>query len=157
MSDKNTGIKTSLVRELAELLVDLDLNEIDVKNQDLRIRLSRGIQGAPVPTGSPVAPIQQATANEPPQKMVSAGSEKKSSGKNDVPSPMVGTVYLSPSPDAAPYISVGSVVNEGDTLLIIEAMKTMNHIPATRAGTVTAILVDDKQPVEFGESLVVIE
>jgi len=154
MTDKNPEVKTSLVRELAELLVDLDLNEIDVKNQGMRIRLSRGGQNVPVTIAAPALP---ATASEVQPVNTIAGPEKKSGGKNDVPSPMVGTIYLSPSPDAGPYVSVGTSVQEGDTLLIIEAMKTMNHIPAPRAGTVTAILVDDNQPVEFGESLVVIE
>ncbi len=153
MTENKTGIKTSLVRELAELLVDLDLNEIDVKNQEIRIRLSRGIKGGAMVSAAPVVHTPAALVDAP--QVVA--SETKSNNKNAIPSPMVGTIYLAASPDADPYVSVGSTVHEGDTLLIIEAMKTMNHISAPKSGTVTAILVEDKQPVEFGEALVIIE
>ncbi len=151
MTDKKNGISTDLVRELAELLVEKDLNEIDVKDHDVRIRLSRGAASIAQPqvamAPAPVAAVETAGAVAP----------EKPNDKNAVPSPMVGTVYLASAPDAAPYISVGSQVKEGDTILIVEAMKTMNDIAAPRSGTITAILVEDKQPVEFGEALVVIE
>ncbi len=151
MTDKKNGISTDLVRELAELLVEKDLNEIDVKDHDVRIRLSRGVAS--------IAQPQIAMAPAPAVAVETAGAAapEKLSDKNAVPSPMVGTVYLASAPDAAPFVSVGSHVNEGDTILIVEAMKTMNDIAAPRSGTITAILVEDKQPVEFGESLVVIE
>ncbi len=152
MADKNTELKTALVRDLAELLVDLDLSEIDVKDANIRIRLTRGMGGTVV--AAPVMAAQSAPVVAAPAV---AAPESKSVSGNEVPSPMVGTIYLAPSPDASDYVSVGSTVREGDTLLIIEAMKTMNHIPAPRSGTVTAILVEDKQPVEFGEPLIVIE
>ena len=152
MTEKKSGITTDLVRELAELLVDKDLNEIDVKDKDVRIRLSRGIQG--VAMQQMVAPSVPAAA---PVEGPQSAAPEKSVNKNAVPSPMVGTVYLSPAPDAAAYASVGASVTKGDTILIIEAMKTMNHIAAPRSGTISAILVEDKQPVEFGEALVVID
>ena len=155
MTNKKDGISTDLVRELAELLVEKDLNEIDIKDHDVRIRLSRGVSGFAQPavamTPAPAAPspvVETAGAVAAPEKP---------GGKNAVPSPMVGTVYLASAPDAAPYVTVGASINEGNTILIIEAMKTMNHIAAPRSGTITAILVEDKQPVEFGEALVVIE
>ncbi len=154
MADKSTDKKTNLVRNLAEILVELDLNEIDVKDADIRIRVSRGVGGqviaAPQPAPFPQAPVAVGTP-------VMLASDASLSSGTAVPSPMVGTVYLSASPEVAPYITVGSEIKEGDTLLIIEAMKTMNHIPATCSGTVTEILVEDQQPVEFGETLVVIE
>ncbi len=159
MTDKKTGITTDLVRELAELLVEKDLNEIDVKDQDIRIRLSRGNQGfamssmSPMPSMAMPAPVATIDA---PQGLAAPASEKVTN-QNAVPSPMVGTIYMSPSPEAAPYVTVGASIREGDTILIIEAMKTMNHIAAPRSGTISAILVEDKQPVEFGEALVVID
>ncbi len=153
MTDKKTGITTDLVRELAELLVEKDLNEIDVKDQDVRIRLSRGNQGFAMPSMQMPAPV--ATIDSP-QALVGSAPEK-AANQNAVPSPMVGTIYMSPAPEAAPYVTVGASIREGDTILIIEAMKTMNHIAAPRSGTISAILVEDKQPVEFGEALVVID
>ncbi len=155
MTDKKTGITTDLVRELAELLVEKDLNEIDVKDQNVRIRLSRGNQGIAMHS-MPMAMSAPSASIEAPQTNAPSGPEK-SSNQNAVPSPMVGTVYLSSAPDAAPYATVGASVREGDTILIIEAMKTMNHIAAPRSGTISAILVEDQQPVEFGEALVIID
>ena len=155
MTDKKTGITTDLVRELAELLVEKDLNEIDVKDQDIRIRLSRGNQGFAMPSMSMAMPAPVATIDAP--QALGASAPEKTTNQNAVPSPMVGTVYMSPAPEAAPYVTVGASIREGDTILIIEAMKTMNHIAAPRSGTISAILVEDKQPVEFGEALVVID
>lgn len=153
MTDKKVGLTTDLVRELAELLVEKDLNEIDVKDQDVRIRISRGNQGFAMPSMPMPAPVATIDA----QQALVAAAPEKSTNLNAVPSPMVGTVYMSPAPEAAPYVTVGASIREGDTILIIEAMKTMNHIVAPRSGTISAILVEDKQPVEFGEALVVID
>src|SRR5262249_55913938 len=138
-----------------EILNETDLTDIEIEQGDLRIRVSRQVTvqaaalpqaiyaqpGSPAP--APVASSSAAPASDP--------------SKNAVPSPMVGTVYLSPAPGARAFIEVGAQVKEGQTLLIIEAMKTMNQIPSPRAGTVTAILVSDSQPVEYGELLVVID
>ena len=155
MTDKKSGLTTDLVRELAELLVEKDLNEIDVKDQDIRIRLSRGNPGFAMPS-MPMAMAAPVATIDAPQNPANVAPEKVTN-QNAVPSPMVGTVYMSPSPEAAPYVTVGASIREGDTILIIEAMKTMNHIAAPRSGKISAILVDDKQPVEFGEALVVID
>ena len=100
-------------------------------------------------------PAAVATIDAP--QGLAAPAPEKTTNQNAVPSPMVGTVYMSASPEAAPYVTVGASIREGDTILIIEAMKTMNHIAAPRSGTISAILVEDKQPVEFGEALVVID
>lgn len=155
MAEKISGIKTKQVRELAKLLVELDLSEIDVKDADVRIRLTRGMSGPAMAAPMAYAPSAQSS----PEQLSSAAesTEKKAVSGNEVSSPMVGTIYMSPSPDAAPYVEVGSSITKGDTILIIEAMKTMNHIPAPCSGTITAILVEDKQPVEFGETIVIIE
>jgi len=150
MSIKKTGVDQQLIRDLAGILNDTNLTEIEVEQGDLRVRVSR--QSPPVhAVATAPAPVvtSQATAAAPAAPVDAA--------KNAVPSPMVGTAYASPSPDAKPFIEVGQQVREGQTLLIIEAMKTMNQIPSPRAGTVTAILFEDGQPVEYGEPLVVIE
>src|ERR1700754_1236757 len=142
MSIKKTGIDQQVIRDLAGILNDTNLTEIEVELGDLKVRVSRQSQAvhavaAPQPTyaapsGGHIAP----SASVPAAVDLS---------KNAVPSPMVGTAYLSPSPDAKPFIEVGQQVKEGQTLLIIEAMKTMNQIPSTRAGTVMAILIEDAQ------------
>lgn len=157
MSTKKHGVDQQLIRDLASILDETNLTEIEVEQDDLRIRVSRtpaAVQAfapaaAPAPAPVSVAP---AAANAAPAAPAAADVSK-----NAVPSPMVGTAYLAPAPGAAPFITVGQQVKEGQTLLIIEAMKTMNQIPAPRAGTVTAILCQDAQPVEYGEPLVVIE
>ncbi len=145
-----TKFDSKVVRELAALLEETGLSEIEIEQNDLRVRVSRATQAvtanipAPAQTVAPVA----APATE---------AEKPVSSKGAVKSPMVGTVYLAPSPAAPHFVSEGDKVKEGDPLLIIEAMKTMNQIPAPHSGTVTKILVENEQPVEFGEVLVVIE
>lgn len=157
MSTKKHGVDQQLIRDLASILDETNLTEIEVEQDDLRIRVSRtpaAVQAfapaaAPAPAPVSVAP---AAANAAPAAPAAADVSK-----NAVPSPMVGTAYLAPAPGAAPFVTVGQQVKEGQTLLIIEAMKTMNQIPAPRAGTVTAILCQDAQPVEYGEPLVVIE
>ncbi|TGQ31880.1 MULTISPECIES: acetyl-CoA carboxylase biotin carboxyl carrier protein [unclassified Mesorhizobium] len=152
MSIKKNGVDQQLIRDLAGILNDTNLTEIEVELGDLKVRVSRQAPAvhavaAPQPAYAPAAP-QPAAASVPAEFDVS---------KNAVASPMVGTAYLAPSPDAKPFIEIGQKVKEGQTLLIIEAMKTMNQIPSPRAGTVTAILFEDAQPVEYGMPLVVIE
>jgi acetyl-CoA carboxylase biotin carboxyl carrier protein len=143
----------AIIRELALLLDETSLTEIEIERAGLRVRVARNLSiAASVPAAAPVvasAPVPM-SASAP-----AAADFSKHPGA--VPSPMVGTAYWSPEPGAKPFIEVGSKVSAGQTLLIIEAMKTMNQIPSPRAGTVTQILVEDGQPVEFGEPLVIIE
>ncbi len=154
MSIKKNGVDQQLIRELAGILNETNLTEIEVEQGDLRVRVSR--QSAAVHTvAAPV--LQPAHAQVPSQPAPSSPAAPVDVSKNAVPSPMVGTAYAAASPDAKPFIEVGQQVREGQTLLIIEAMKTMNQIPSPRAGTITAILFEDGQPVEYGEPLVVIE
>ena len=145
-----------LIRELAMLLDETNLTEIEIERAGLRLRVARNISiAAAAPVSYQPAPVAAAPAAASVAAATSAADISKHPGA--VPSPMVGTAYLASEPGAKPFIDVGSKVKVGDTLIIIEAMKTMNQIPATRAGTVTQILVEDGQPVEFGEPLVVIE
>ncbi|BCG94420.1 acetyl-CoA carboxylase biotin carboxyl carrier protein [Mesorhizobium sp. 131-2-1] len=152
MSIKKTGVDQQLIRDLAGILNDTNLTEIEVELGDLKVRVSRQSQ-----TVHAVAAPAPAYAAAPAQPAAAAAPAAADQSKNAVPSPMVGTAYLAPSPDAKPFIEIGQKVKEGQTLLIIEAMKTMNQIPSPRAGTVTAILFEDAQPVEYGMPLVVIE
>ena len=149
------AIDTRLVRKLAGILKDTDLTEIEVERGDLRIRVAREVMvaAAPVALAPPVAAAAPAAASA---SATVAASPAEYAG-DVVNSPMVGTVYLQPQPDSEPFVKVGQTVAEGQTLLIVEAMKTMNPIPSPRAGKVVEILVADAQPVEFGEPLVVIE
>ncbi|KQT83422.1 acetyl-CoA carboxylase biotin carboxyl carrier protein [Aurantimonas sp. Leaf443] len=153
------SVDPALVRELATILNDTDLTEIEVERGSLRVRVSRqkemmaaypqmayqvpqgAMQQAPAAAPSPLAPIAAAPTGPEP---------------GTVPSPMVGTVYMAAAPGAKNFIEVGQDVSEGETLLIVEAMKTMNQIPAPRSGKITKILVENAQPVEYGEPLVVI-
>jgi acetyl-CoA carboxylase biotin carboxyl carrier protein len=151
MSTKKSGIDQQLIRDLASILDDTNLSEIEVEQDDLRIRVSRQLHV------QAYAPAPQAFAQAPAAAPAAAAPAVAEPNKNAVPSPMVGTAYAAPSPDSKPFIEVGQQVREGQTLLIIEAMKTMNQIPSPRSGTVTAILFKDAQPVEYGEPLVVIE
>ena len=148
-ADPKSGIDATAVRELAKLLKETGLTEIEIEHKGARIRVSRGggiamaaPAPAPAPTATPASAAAAPAASGPP-----AGA---------VPSPMVGTVYLSPEPGKPPFISVGKTVKEGDTLFIVEAMKTMNAITAPRGGTVKEISVADGTPVEFGQTLCVI-
>lgn len=145
------GDDSALIRELALLLGETNLTEIEIERAGLRVRVARNISiAASVPVGvaaAAPAPVAAAPAT--------VGDIAKHPGV--VPSPMVGTAYWASEPGAKPFIEVGSKVSVGQTLVIIEAMKTMNQIPSPRAGTVTQILVEDGQPVEFGEPLVIIE
>jgi acetyl-CoA carboxylase biotin carboxyl carrier protein len=145
----------ALIRELALLLDETSLTEIEIERAGLRVRVARNVSiAASVPVAAPFAP---APAAAPGLAAAAATTADFSKHPGAVPSPMVGTAYLASEPGAKPFIDVGSKVSVGQTLLIIEAMKTMNQIPSTRAGTVTQILVEDGQPVEFGEPLVIIE
>ena len=154
------AIDTKLVRKLAAILKETELTEIEVERGDLRIRVARELTVAAAPVAlAPTAAVQAAPAAVAAQ---APGAETPAASAADyagdvVPSPMVGTVYMQAQPGAEPFIRVGSVVTEGQTLLIVEAMKTMNPIPAPRGGKVVEILVADAQPVEFGEPLVVLE
>jgi acetyl-CoA carboxylase biotin carboxyl carrier protein len=154
--EKSTGKISSddsaLIRELALLLDETSLTEIEIERAGLRVRVARNISiAAGVPAAIPMAASAIAAAP------AAAPLADLSKHPGVVPSPMVGTAYWAPEPGAKPFIEVGSKVSAGQTLLIIEAMKTMNQIPSPRAGTVTQILVEDGQPVEFGEPLVIIE
>jgi acetyl-CoA carboxylase biotin carboxyl carrier protein len=156
MTMKKNGVDQQLVRDLAGILNDTNLTEIEVELDDLKIRVSRQAQTVhAVAAPQPVYAPSPAAAPQP--APVSASAAPSDLSKNAVPSPMVGTAYLSPSPDAKPFIEIGQAVKEGQTLLIIEAMKTMNQIPSPRSGTVKAVLIEDAQPVEYGMPLVVIE
>ena len=154
-SAKSTASKPlderELIRDLAALLDSTNLTEIEVEREGLRVRVARNahVVQAPVYAAPAAAAIVAAPAAG------AAADPAKHPGT--VPSPMVGTAYMASEPGARPFVDVGSKVSAGDTLLIIEAMKTMNQIPAPRGGTVTQILVEDGQPVEFGEPLMIIE
>jgi acetyl-CoA carboxylase biotin carboxyl carrier protein len=155
--DKTTAKSedSQLIRELAALLDETSLTEIELERAGLRIRVARNVTvAAAVPSA-----ISAATAAVPMVAAAAAAAAGADLSKHPgvVPSPMVGTAYWAPEPGAKPFVEVGSKVSVGQTLMIIEAMKTMNQIPSPRAGTVTQILVEDGQPVEFGEPLVIIE
>jgi acetyl-CoA carboxylase biotin carboxyl carrier protein len=144
-SDKSGD--SALIRELALLLDETNLTEIEIERAGLRVRVARNISIAAAMPASyqPAVPV------------AAAGPAPVAEHPGVVPSPMVGTVYWASEPGAKPFVEVGSKVTAGQTLVIIEAMKTMNQIPSPRAGTVTQILIEDGQPVEYGEPLVIIE
>ncbi|MBZ6074919.1 acetyl-CoA carboxylase biotin carboxyl carrier protein [Microvirga puerhi] len=157
---KDNPFDPDLVRELASLIADTDLTEIEVEKGDLRIRVARTVSAAiSVPVAAPAfAAAPAAVVAPPPVVSETAPSAKSLTGHpGAVLSPMVGTAYRRPSPDAKPFVEIGSKVQAGDKVLLVEAMKTFNEITAPRAGTVTAILVEDGTPVEYGEPLLVIE
>lgn len=142
------GVDAAAVRELANLLKETGLTEIEIEHNGARIRVSRsGGMAAPAPAPAPVAAAPAPAAAAPASSGPPAGA---------VPSPMVGTVYVAPEPGKPAFISVGKTVKEGDTLFIVEAMKTMNAITAPKGGTVKEINVTDGTPVEFGQTLCVI-
>ena len=156
MPAKKPGIDKELIRELAALLNETELSEIEIEQDDFRIRISR--QTSPGPT--------HVTYAEPPrQTEAAAASEKVEAAKSladparhpgAVPSPMVGTVYRAPDPKAKPFVEVGDTVKAGQTILIVEAMKHMNEVATPRAGRIVEILVEDGQPVEYGQPLIVL-
>jgi len=161
------NVDTALVRELAELLSETGLTEIEVEDNDRKIRVARNFPGAGA--GAALSPAQiaafsslgesaapPAAAPGSPAPAGQSGASADADMANAVKSPMVGTAYLAPEPGKPNFVKVGDSVSEGDTLLIVEAMKVMNPIPADRSGTVTAVLVGNAQPVEFDQPLVTI-
>ncbi|MGB0689217.1 MAG: acetyl-CoA carboxylase biotin carboxyl carrier protein [Candidatus Puniceispirillum sp.] len=159
-ASKSTSSKseTKLVKELADILDASGLAEIEYETEAVSIRLSRVTGAAPVAAVAPAAPVPAAApAPAPAAEAPAAAPANPASHPGAVTSPMVGTVYSSPEPDAPAFISEGDTVKAGQTLFIVEAMKVMNPITAPKAGTVTNILVQNAQPVEFGEALVIIE
>lgn len=166
MTKAKHGADVDFIRALAEILGENDLTELQVKRDygegdSLNVKVSKG--GAPVvasvamPAPAPApAPAAAPAAPAPAAEPASAGDDP-ASHPGAVTSPMVGTAYLSPEPGAAPFVAVGQQVSEGDTLMIVEAMKTMNHIPATHSGTVKRVLVSDGDAVEFGAPLMIVE
>ena len=160
MTKNNRDQDVEFIKALAELLHENDLNELEVSREygeddSLNVRVARGgVVAAPVMAAAPVAATVAATAAA---AAPAETSDDPASHPGTVPSPMVGTVYMQAEPGAPAFISVGANISEGDTLLIVEAMKTMNHIPAPKSGTIKRILVEDGAAVEFGTPLVIIE
>ncbi len=150
MAEKNPIVDQDLIRQLADLLNETGLTEIEVEQNNTRVRIARNLTIA-----AAVAPPAATTAAPPPQADERPAEPANRAGM--VASPMVGTAYRAAEPGGRPFVDVGDLVKEGQTVMIIEAMKTMNQIPAPRAGTVKEILVEDAQPVEFGEPLLIIE
>ncbi|MEO1407658.1 MAG: acetyl-CoA carboxylase biotin carboxyl carrier protein [Pseudomonadota bacterium] len=165
MSNAKSKLDTGLVRELASILRDADLGEIEIEHEGLRVRVSKpsvAVAATVAPAPAPAAvPVPLAAPAPTPGAMTTetapATGNDAAPPANAVTSPMVGTVYLSPEPGSKVFVSVGSKVKAGETLMLVEAMKTFNPVDSPRDGTVTAILVEDSQPVEFGEALIVIE
>jgi acetyl-CoA carboxylase biotin carboxyl carrier protein len=156
---KASPFDPDLVRELATLIAETDLTEIEVEKGDLRIRVARNVQTTvTVPSMGYVSAQPPAVTAPPPIPVAApAAAEPAANHPGTVLSPMVGTAFRKPSPDAKNFVEIGSKVEAGDKVLLVEAMKTFNEIVAPRAGTVTAILIEDGQPVEYGEPLLVIE
>ncbi|HQT54532.1 MAG: acetyl-CoA carboxylase biotin carboxyl carrier protein [Phenylobacterium sp.] len=154
-------IDARLVRKLADILTDTGLTEIEVEHSGLKIRVARTLTAAPAQyvqqAPMAAAPVAAAPAAAAPAGAAAEAPAATRAAGDVVKSPMVGTVYMQSAPEAPPFVKVGDTVTAGQTLMIIEAMKTMNPIPATKAGKVVEILVGDGDPVEFGEPLVVIE
>jgi acetyl-CoA carboxylase biotin carboxyl carrier protein len=151
-------VETAFIEKLAELLQRTGLTEIEINQGTTRVRVARQVQAAPLDVTAPVYMQQpQAPAPAAPAAAPAGAGSPDASHPGVVKSPMVGTVYLAPEPGAAPYAAVGSEVKEGQTLLIIEAMKVMNAIRAPRAGKVARVFVENAAPVEFGEPLLVLE
>ena len=149
-------IDARLVRRLADILTETGLSEIEVEHSGLKIRVAKTLTTAPMQMmqAAPAA-VAAPPAADPAASAPEAAAPARANGE-EVKSPMVGSVYLQPEPGADPFVKVGDTVAAGQTLMIIEAMKTMNPIPAPKAGRIAAILVEDGQPVEFGEPLAVI-
>jgi acetyl-CoA carboxylase biotin carboxyl carrier protein len=152
MTDKKKIVDSELIRELAELLNETGLSEIEIEHEDARIRVARTLHAAPIAMPTAVAPAAAAAGPAAAPVAVAVADHPGA-----VPSPMVGTAYLAAEPGGKPYVDIGDTVREGQTLLIVEAMKTMNQIPSPRSGRVTQIMVEDGQPVEYGEPLMIIE
>ncbi len=158
-NDKKTDStgEAALVRELAEILTQTDLSEIELEREDIRLRVARTATVAPTVVAAAAAPAAAPIASAPaPETPAPQAAASPSDHPGAVKSPMVGTAYRSPSPGAKAFVDVGDKVKEGQTLLIVEAMKTMNPITAPKAGVVSQIFVSDAQPVEFGEALLIL-
>ena len=159
MSNSKSKLDTGLVRELASILRDADLGEIEIEHEGLRVRVSKPAAPAVATYAAPAPAAAQAIAA--PVGMTTETAIPASGGasapENAVTSPMVGTVYLSPEPGASAFVAVGDKVKKGDTLMLVEAMKTFNPVESPRSGTIKEIIVNDSQPVEFGEALIVVE
>ena len=158
MSTSKTKLDAGLVRELAAILREADLGEVEVEHEGLRIRVSKATSMTPPPMPAiahlpAAAPIAAAPA---PAAPAPSAATEPSAPSNAQTSPMVGTVYLSPEPGAKAFVNVGDKVKKGDTLMLIEAMKTFNPVTAEASGTVKEFLVTDGQPVEYGEPLIVV-
>jgi acetyl-CoA carboxylase biotin carboxyl carrier protein len=151
---EKSAVDHDLIRALAKLLDETGLTEIEFERDGARVRVARQLTAAPISVAR-VAPTIEPTA--PAATVADLGSVDPAKHPGVVASPMVGTAYRAPEPGARPFVEIGSTVRAGETLLIVEAMKTMNQIPAPRAGRVTQILIEDGQPVEFGEPLMIIE
>lgn len=152
-------IDSRLVRKLADILTETGLSEIEVEHGGLKIRVAKNLVAAPVTHYAP-APVQMAAAPAAAPAAAAPAAAPAAPARaagEEVKSPMVGTVYLQPSPGSPAFVKVGDTVEAGQTLFIIEAMKTMNPVPAPRAGKIVEILIGDAQPVEFGEPLAIIE
>src|SRR5437899_11712702 len=154
MPGRRLAIDEDAIRELTALLDELGLSEIEVEQNGQRVRVARHAVATPAGVARPAEASATVTIAGP---SVVAGMVDAAAHPGLVPSPMVGTAYRAPEPGAKPFVDVGSTVALGDTLLIVEAMKTLNQIPSPRAGTVTQILFEDGQPVEYGEPLMIVE
>jgi acetyl-CoA carboxylase biotin carboxyl carrier protein len=151
------GIDQGLIRELAGLLEETGLSEIEIEREGMRVRVARQMLAMPMAAAAAVPAAAPAQAQPAAAAAAGAAAVDPSKHPGALKSPMVGTAYLAPQPNDPPFVEVGAKVAQGQTIMIIEAMKTMNHIPAHKAGVVTAILVGNGQPVEFGEPLAIIE
>ncbi len=155
MSTTKNKLDTGLVRELAAILREADLGEVEVEHEGLRIRVSK--PAAPVVQAAMAAPAAAPVAAAPAAAPVADAAAAPAASEKAIKSPMVGTVYLSPEPGAKQFVAVGDKVKKGDTVLLVEAMKTFNPVEADKAGVVKEIYVSDSQPVEYGEALILIE
>jgi acetyl-CoA carboxylase biotin carboxyl carrier protein len=164
MTKASPSPEQTLIEAIAKLLNEQNLAEIEIERDDLRVRVTRsypsqGVQQYAMPAMAAPAPVAAAAPVTPASTAAGlvAAADDLASNPGTLTSPMVGTAYMSPEPGKAAFAPVGTKVSEGQTVLIIEAMKTMNQIPAHRSGTVTRVLVEDAAPVEYGQPLVVIE
>ncbi|MEH6743105.1 acetyl-CoA carboxylase biotin carboxyl carrier protein [Hyphomonas sp.] len=155
MSTTKNKLDTGLVRELAAILREADLGEVEVEHEGLRIRVSK--PAAPVVQAAMAAPAAAPVAAAPAAAPIGDAPAAPAASDKAIKSPMVGTVYLSPEPGAKQFVAVGDKVKKGDTVLLVEAMKTFNPVEADKAGVVKEIYVSDSQPVEYGEALILIE
>jgi len=155
MTSKKPKVDQDLIRELAALLDETGLSEIEIEQDEMRVRVARAGSGAASSAASPQSP--PAAKPEQPASPQASQTSDPGSHAGALLSPMVGTAYRAPEPGGKPYVDVDDTVEEGETVLIVEAMKTMNQIPAPHAGKVVRIMVEDGQPVEYGEPLMIIE